>query len=185
MLLIDRLRIPAEGLDLDEALEPDALHLEGESEFSLRPGGRLRCRVEVVDGTTLHIRGRLEGVLDAECGRCLERYPVTLGQEVDLFYLPRTTGQPAAQEEEEEVELTDHDVVVGYYDGDRLDLGEVVREQIFLGLPLKRLCREDCQGLCPRCGKDRNLSPCGCPEEEEPGDLRLEPLRKLFDKKRQ
>jgi uncharacterized protein len=75
-------------------------------------------------------------------------------------------------------------VVVGYYDADRLDLGEAVREQILLGLPLKPLCREDCQGLCPRCGKDRNLGPCGCAPEEEPGDSRLEPLRRLIDKDR-
>ena len=76
-------------------------------------------------------------------------------------------------------------MVVGYYQGDRLDLGEVVREQVLLGLPLKPLCREDCQGLCPRCGKNRNAGPCGCTPEEEEGDPRLEPLRKLFDKKRQ
>ena len=73
-------------------------------------------------------------------------------------------------------------MVVGYYEGDRLDLGEVIREQVLLGLPLKPLCREDCQGLCPRCGKNRNAGPCGCTPEEEAGDARLEPLRKLFDK---
>ena len=76
-------------------------------------------------------------------------------------------------------------MVVGYYDGDRLDLGEVVREQVLLALPLKPLCREDCRGLCPRCGQNRNLGPCGCPPPEEPGDPRLEPLRKLVDKNRQ
>jgi uncharacterized protein len=108
---------------------------------------------------------------------------VGLGQELDLFFLPAAAGQPEAQEEE--VELSDRDVVVGYYEGDRLDLGEVVREQVLLGLPLKPLCREDCHGLCPRCGKNRNAGACGCKPEEEAGDPRLEPLRKLFDKKRQ
>ena len=107
----------------------------------------------------------------------------TFGQELDLFYLPRGGAPEEAQEEE--VELTDRDVVVGYYEGDRLDLGEVVREQILLALPLKPLCREDCRGLCPACGQNRNLVPCGCPPPEEPGDPRLEPLRKLVDKNRQ
>jgi len=182
MLLIDTPRIPPEGLALDEALEPAAVHLEGDAEVSLRPGGRLRARVEVVDATTVHVRGRLDAAVEIDCGRCLERYAVELGQELDLFYLPRAAEEPQAQEEE--VELSDRDVVVGYYEADRLDLGEVVREQILLGLPLKPLCRPDCQGLCPRCGKNRNLGPCGCAPEEEPGDSRLEPLRRLIDKNR-
>jgi len=183
MLLIDIPRIPPEGFDLDEPLDPAVLHLDGEADLALRPGGRLRAHVEVVDQTTLHVRGYLDGTLDVDCARCLDRYPVTLGQELDLFYLPAAAGQPEAQEEE--VELSDRDVVVGYYDGDHLDLGEVIREHVLLGLPLKPLCREDCLGLCPRCGKNRNAGPCGCTPEEEAGDPRLEPLRKLFDKKLQ
>ena len=77
----------------------------------------------------------------------------------------------------------DRDVVVGYYDGERLDLGDVLREQLYLTLPLKRLCREDCRGLCPTCGKNLNTGACGCPPPEEPEDPRLSPLRGLIDKK--
>jgi uncharacterized protein len=183
MLLIDIPRIPPEGLDLDEALDPAALDLQGDADLALRPGGRVAAHVDLVDGTTLHLRGRLSGTVEIDCARCLERYAIPLGQELDLFYLPRAAEQPEAQEEE--VELSDRDVVVGYYDADRLDLGEVLREQVLLALPLKPLCREDCRGLCPRCGRNRNVSPCGCPPEEEPGDSRLEPLRRLTDKKRQ
>jgi uncharacterized protein len=180
MLLIDILRIPPDGHDLDEPLEPAALHLEGEGEFQLEPGGRLRAHVDVVDGTTVHVRGRLSGSVRLECGRCLERYPVALDHELDLFYLPKT-DEPS-QDQEDEVELSDRDVVVGYYEGARLDLGEVVREQIFLSLPFKRLCREDCRGLCPACGRNRNAGDCGCPPPEEPEDPRLAPLRRLIDK---
>lgn len=183
MLLIDIPRIPPEGLSLDEALDPAGLHLETEQDFSLGPGGRLSCHVEVVDGATVHVRGRLTGPLEAECGRCLEPFPLAVAQELDLFYLPRSADRPA-QEEEEEVELHDHDVVVGYYEGEKLDLAALVREQLFLALPLKRLCREDCRGLCPTCGVNRNASRCSCPEPEESGDPRLEPLRRLFPKDR-
>ena len=56
-------------------------------------------------------------------------------------------------------------MVVAYYDGDRLDLGEMIREQLFLSVPLKRLCREDCRGLCPTCGVNRNRTPCDCPPD--------------------
>jgi uncharacterized protein len=180
MLLIEIPRVPPEGLDLDEALDASALHLEGETEFVLRPGARLQCHVDLVDGTTLHVRGRLTGSLETDCARCLERYPLALGQELDLFYLPRAKGEPQAQEED--VELDDREVVVGYYDADRLDLGEVMREQIVLGLPLKPLCREDCRGRCPSCGQDRNRQACACPPDQEPLDPRLAPLRKLFGK---
>jgi uncharacterized protein len=181
MLLIDIPRIPPEGLALDEALEPIPLHLEGEPDFTLGPGGRLGCHVEVVDGSTVHVRGHLSSPLAVECGRCLERYPFTVAQELDLFFLPRTAERPA-QEEEEGVELSDHDVVVGYYEGEQLDLGAVVREQLFLALPLKPLCREDCRGLCPTCGTNLNTGRCTCPAPEEPGDPRLAPLGRLFPK---
>jgi len=181
MLLIDILRIPPEGQDLDEALDPAAVHLDHETEFRFDPGGRLRGRVDLVDGTTVHVRGRLSASVQVECGRCLERYAMPVAQELDIFYLPRQKERPM-DEEEEEVELTDHDVVVGYYDREELDLGEVVREQVFLSLPLKPLCREDCRGLCPTCGQNLNEGDCGCPPPETPEDPRLSPLRKLFDK---
>ncbi|HXY40131.1 MAG TPA: DUF177 domain-containing protein [Vicinamibacteria bacterium] len=182
MLLIDIPRIPPEGLELDEGLDPASLHLEGEQEFRLQPGARLRAHVDLVDGSTVHIRGRLTATVAADCGRCLEPYGASSSQELDLFYLPRAAERP--QDQEEEVGLGDHDVVVGYYDGDRLDLGEVVREQIFLSLPLKRLCREDCRGLCATCGANLNTGVCGCPAAvPEPEDPRLAPLRRLIDKK--
>ncbi len=181
MLLIDIPKIPPEGLDLDEALDPASLRVEAESEFRLLPGGRVRGRVELADGATVHIRGPLAAAVELECGRCLERYAASLDQELDLFYLPRSPGQQ--EEQEDEVALSDRDVVVGYYDGERLDLGDVLREQLYLTLPLKRLCREDCRGLCPTCGKNLNTGACGCPPPEQPEDPRLSPLRGLIDKK--
>jgi uncharacterized protein len=178
MLLIDIPRIPPEGLDLDEALDPAGIHVDQETDFTLGPGGRLRAHVDLGDGATVHVRGRLSASVLVDCGRCLERYAAPVDQELDLFYL-REKERP---QEEEDVALTDRDVVVGYYDADELDLAEVVREQVFLALPLKRLCREDCRGLCPTCGKNRNESDCGCPPQEPSEDPRLSPLRKLFEK---
>jgi len=178
-LQIEVARIPPEGLDLDEVLDAVAVHLEDESDFRLRPEARLRCHVELVDGTTVHVRGPLVAVIEPECGRCLERYPVDVDQELDLFYLPRGSQQP--EEQEDEVELSDRDVVVGYYENDRVDLGEVVREQLFLTLPLRRLCRQDCRGLCPSCGENLNVVDCGCPPVQEPEDPRFSGLRRLIE----
>ena len=161
MMLIDIPRIPPEGLDLDEALDPASVHLEGESEFDAPGRPSALPRRDSWTGPPCTSADGCRGSVELECGRCLERYAVPLDHELDLFFLPRS-AEPA-EEQEDEVELSDREVVVGYYEGDRLDLGEVVREQLFLSLPLKRLCREDCRGLCPTCGKNLNAGDCGCP----------------------
>ena len=179
MLVINVSRIPTEGLEIHESLEPGEVHLEGEDSFDLAPGGRLDCRLERGEDESVHVRGRLSARLAMQCGRCLEAFVLPVEQDLDLFYLRRHAE--AEGEEEDEVELADRDMVVAYYQGDRLDLGDVVREQCFLSLPLKPLCREDCRGRCVSCGRNRNLESCACPAPEEAVDPRLAVLKKLFD----
>jgi uncharacterized protein len=120
----------------------------------------------------------LQAEVALACGRCLEPFTLAVDQELDLFYLPHDASQE--QEEEDEVELSDRDVVVAYYEGDRLDLGDVIREQLFLTVPLSRLCREDCKGLCPHCGVNRNQQACDCPTDEPS----LSPFASLREKLR-
>jgi uncharacterized protein len=93
-----------------------------------------------------------------DCGRCLEPFslPWTRAWTCSTF----ATATDA--QEDDEVDLSERDMVVAYYDGVRLDLGEMIREQFFLSVPLKRLCREDCRGLCPACGINRNAASCAC-----------------------
>src|SRR5262249_51241746 len=158
-------QIPAEGLEIDEPLNADALHLEAGDEFSLRPGGALRGRLERADDASVHLRGRLGAALQLQCSPCLERLPLPPHPDPGLFCVPHKPDDDG--EEEDEVELSDRDMVVAYYRGDRLDLGELVREQCYLALPLKPLCREDCRGRCPSCGRNRNAESCGCPAPEE------------------
>ncbi len=179
MLLIDIGAIPYEGLEVDEPLDLPSLHLAGEDDFTLRPGGRVSCRLERADGDSVHVRGRLSAGLGFECNRCLRPFDLPLEQDLDLFYLPHQ-GDGDVEEEEDEVELEDHEMVVAYHDGSRLDLGEMVREQIYLTVPMKRLCREDCKGRCARCGADLNAEACDCPAPEAETDPRLAALKKLF-----
>lgn len=179
MLVIPVSHIPAEGKDIDDVLTPESLQLEADEGFALEEG-RIRGRLERGEDEGVHFRGRLEGRLDFQCGRCLEPFTDRLDADLDLFFLPR--HQDAADEEEEqEVQLSDRDMVVTYYAEERIDLGEMVREQIHLAVPMRRLCREDCKGLCPSCGANRNLTACDCRKAEET-DERMAPLRKLFDK---
>jgi len=180
MLVLSIRDVPAEGKPIDVPLDPGAVHLEGEEEFTLE-GGRLVGRVEKGEDKAIHFRGRLQARLGLLCGRCLEPFVKELDEDLDLFFMPRG-AQGDADEEEQEVELSDRDMVVAYYDHDRIDLGEMVREQMHLALPLRRLCREDCRGLCPSCGVNRNTGSCDCQPTEAVEDERLAPLRKIFDK---
>jgi uncharacterized protein len=173
MLVIDVVKIPEEGLSIDAALEPGEVHLEGEDSFRLEPGSRLSAHAEKGEDESVHVRGRLDARLGVECSRCLEGFAFPVEQKLDLFYLPRL---PRQQEEEEDVELSDRDLVVAYYGAGRIDLGETVREQLVLAVPMKRLCREDCRGLCAVCGGNRNVKDCGCTPQAES----LSPFAKLL-----
>jgi uncharacterized protein len=166
--------IPPDGLEIDEALKPAELHIQDSDEFTLEAGGTLRGRAELRDEETVAVSGKLQARLGLVCGRCLEPYHHEVDQKLELFLLPHREGQ----EEEDEVELSERDMVVGYYRDRVIDLGEMVREQFVLGIPMKRLCREDCKGLCPRCGINRNRESCECPAEET--DPRLASLGRLF-----
>ena len=178
-LVIPVREIPPEGRTLDVVLDPGAVHLEGEDEFTL-DSGRLAGRVERGEGETVHFRGHLQVRLKMHCGRCLEEFVHPVEEDLDLFFMPRAP-EPEDDEEEEDVELSDRDMVVAYYGQERIDLGEMVREQMLLAVPLRRLCRQDCRGLCPSCGVNRNTASCEC-QPTEPVDGRLAALRKLFDK---
>jgi len=174
MLQIEVSKIPPEGLELREAFSASDVRLGQGEDFALEAPGELECRVELGDEQSVHVQGRLGARLGLSCGRCLEPFDLPVEQKLELFYLPH---QPQ-QEEEDEVELSERQMVVAYYKGPQIDLAEMVREQLVLVVPMKRLCREACRGLCPRCGANRNERECGCPAEEP--EPRLASLGKLF-----
>jgi uncharacterized protein len=99
--------------------------------------------------------------IETECTRCLESVTRTLEIPFrDLFVdASRETTQ---RETELAIDDMDESLVIG----GRIDLAEVVREQILLALPEQVLCREDCRGLCPKCGGNRNLIDCSCDRDE-------------------
>ena len=106
---------------------------------------------------------------------------------VDLTYVPvRPPAGTAAKDKgrggaEEEVELQDEDLSTAFYHDHVLDLGEMLREQFYLALPMRPLCRPDCKGLCPQCGVDRNVEACQCHAEWV--DPRLSVLKALVTRK--
>jgi uncharacterized protein len=117
-------------------------------------------------GTEIRIRGRLKTSLEASCDRCLDTVAIPVDREFDLFYRP---VQSIAKEEE--IEIPEDEMEVGFYSGDGIELADVAVEQVILSVPMKIVCRTDCRGLCPVCGANLNLTTCNCavgPEKESP-----------------
>jgi uncharacterized protein len=138
-------------------------------------------------GDRFHLRGRILATLQLACGRCLAPFPKPVDTTVDLTYVPdrQPVGTPAKDKghggADEEVELQDEDLNTAYYHDHVLDLGEMLREQFYLSLPMQPLCRPDCQGLCPSCGIDRNVDTCQCHTDWV--DPRLSGLKALVTRK--
>ncbi|MCC5948072.1 MAG: DUF177 domain-containing protein [Nitriliruptoraceae bacterium] len=135
------------------------------SAFGDDPWGPTVDAVRDPIGLDLHLDSVVEGILvrgtihydvQMPCGRCLVPQDEQVDANVTELFL-----DPAKREEDEEddpgYELID--------DATALDLSTLARDALVIDLPLRVLCREDCQGLCPTCGGDRNLEDCGHRDE--------------------
>lgn len=105
----------------------------------------------------IRVKGHMAVRMESDCDRCLAAALFPIDADFDLFYRPEGTGIRS-----EEAELGAGEVEIAYYSGDGLELKDILREQVLLALPMQRVCREDCKGICPVCGQDRNSGDCGC-----------------------
>jgi len=124
------------------------------------------------DKDRFRLVGTAKTELELQCGRCLEPFRLPFDGAIDVRYLP---ASELSTDEEREVEEADLDT--SYYRDDQIDLNELLREQFYLALPMKPLCRDDCAGLCPQCGTNLNTGTCECTSQWE--DPRLAPLKGL------
>jgi len=124
------------------------------------------------DKDQFRLDGRVETTLELPCSRCLEPFRWPVNSVFDLRYQPRT---PASAKPDREIE--EDDFTTAFYENDEIDLVQMMREQFYLAVPMKPLCRPDCQGLCPQCGTNLNRGTCTCkPNWDDP---RLAPLKSL------
>jgi uncharacterized protein len=140
-----------------EHLYPDGRPGLGSEDTSIvgRPVLRFKATRE---GVRVRITGTLSAGVQVSCGRCLTPITVPVDEAFDLLYFPPLTSA----RENEERELASEDLVIAFYQGDAIDLDDLVREQIELTLPMTRLCGEQCRGLCPNCRANLNLGECAC-----------------------
>ena len=127
------------------------------------------------DKQQFRLAGRVKTTLELACSRCLESFTLPIDQEFDLRYQPHAHNTGEGEREIEEDDLT-----TAFYENDEIDLGQLMREQFYLALPMKPLCAVDCKGLCPICGANLNKTTCDCNRHWE--DPRMAALRELRTK---
>ena len=110
-----------------------------------------------LSGNEVFVNGHVETRAQVECDRCLKTVELPVSADFSLEYI---TG--AEYESCPAAELTEAEMSVSVFDGKAIDVDEVVKEQILLAVPTRMLCREDCKGICPECGMDRNTGECNC-----------------------
>lgn len=166
-------QVREEPFDWEERQEVRVETLERPELLSLGPVA-WRGRLVFVDPGYL-LRGRLSYEQTLACNRCLKPFTERVDPDVELLL---EVGPPAAGAGEHE--LHERDMGTVYLDDEVLETEPVFQEQLQLNIPMKPLCRPDCQGLCPTCGADLNVERCAC--EERSVDPRWAALAALRDR---
>ena len=113
------------------------------------------------DGQLL-VTGSVSGIAEGTCGRCLERFELPLTGEIEGYWLTTDPGEDIPEDlAEDEFEIIGEDR--------QMDLFPFIQAALVLALPFVPLCREDCKGLCPQCGKNLNEGPCTCERDSDDG----------------
>ena len=175
-------QLEREPVEFRETFAPGTVDLGGELQQTapLVCSGRATLIEEHEGGKKqaiqdIRVVGELSTRMEVPCARCLEPVARNIERHFDLLYRPQ--GTDAGREE---ISVTTAEAEIGYYTGDGLLLEDVLREQVLLAVPLKIVCREECKGLCPHCGRNLNQGSCDC--REQVSDPRWDALRGLRDK---
>ncbi len=175
-MYLDVQQLPPEGLSFE--LEIPSAKLATQADVRLIDCVAVSGRLTPVDEGGICLIGEMDAAIEMSCGRCLEPLEFDIHEGLDLLYLPQSANVGPGGGEDEERQLTDEDMSVGFYRDDQIDMNKMVWEQIYLALPMKPLCKEDCRGLCSQCGTNLNLSKCNC--EKDLVDPRLATLKTLL-----
>jgi uncharacterized protein len=154
-------------------IEAERLNRPENSGFRFLGPAEIAVTLRKVDGG-LKIMGSVECRLALNCGRCLEEFTFPLSTELDVELAPK-----ALMPSENELELKFGEMDVEYFEGDEIDLAQVVYEEVLLNIPMGPLCGEECRGLCGVCGKNRNYEPCTC--ETGPATVLAEKLKSFLN----
>lgn len=170
-LLVDRLTAKPTPHSFEAGAEWWAERAGGSGELDLELVEPFHFELKAhMMGADLFLQGVFRGLLELECGRCLARYRQPLREDFQLVLAP--AGERQALDPEDAAGLARNgmclgeDLDSGWYRGCEIALDELFGEVVALAMPIQPLCREECAGLCPRCGADRNAGSCGCAERD-------------------
>ncbi len=121
----------------------------------------------------IRVKGHVTVPMETDCDRCLEAAVCPIEGDFELYYRPVADGYG------EETVLDASEAEMGFYEGGGVELNDVLREYVLLSLPMQRFCSPACKGMCPVCGKNRNLSECQC--QMETADDRWAALKSIRD----
>ena len=164
MLVFEKGAIETKAALVDDALAADDPVWEATDPKPSR-AVRVSGRLSSAGSGRFYWHGRISGDAAMSCRRCLADTTVHVQDEAHVIFA-----------EADSDEADDPDVQVLDERSNQIDLRPSVREQWLLNVPSYAVCREDCKGLCPTCGKDLNEGPCECPQAR---DARWDALRKI------
>ncbi|MBI2870359.1 MAG: DUF177 domain-containing protein [Candidatus Omnitrophica bacterium] len=141
--------IPEEGLEISEAFDPRGMELELRDRVTYQSPLAVKGAATRMD-TKVHVWGEARAEVRWWCSRCLEEFNRPFRQKFDLYYFEQSLDSV-------------------------IDTAASIREEVLLAYPMQSFCRDDCKGLCPRCGLNRNRGKCRCM------DTRQNPFGKLKD----
>lgn len=154
----------------------DGLNMEADLQITVREDSEKENAHVSIDvhryGKRVLIKGMAGMSSLCSCSRCLKQFYLPLSADFEEEFLPVPEVSKAVEQE-----LTAEDLGSDFYRDDEINIEDLIREQMLLAGPMKPLCKPDCRGICPKCGKDLNDGPCGCKEDEI--DPRLMPLKKI------
>jgi uncharacterized protein len=169
-MVIDLITLEKSPFPFAGSFAPSEIDLDIETtrlKNAVKVEGELTKRIVQTD-----VKGEIFAEVETECSRCLLATKLKLEITFEAAFITAENYTEA-----KETELKEDDLDVSIFNGDKIDVTELVREQILLNLPEQAFCRENCRGLCEKCGANRNLIDCNCEEKEV--DPRWQGLREL------
>jgi uncharacterized protein len=165
MLCFDIRSLEARAESVDDVLAGDDPVWEEDDTRPVRTGVHVAGRLSSAGAGRFYFSGRLAGAAMTSCRRCLTDVEAPVSEEMQLLFA------------ESNLDVAEENDVIPIPANEReLDMRPAIREEWLLSVPAFALCRDDCKGLCPSCGADRNSGECACAPATDP---RWEALRGL------
>lgn len=158
-MIIDLANVGTTVRKIEVAFDPADIDLDGEN---LKLIGKLTLDAELVRSRSgVELNGQIQAALLIDCTRCLAARERQFDFEFRAVFVEADQISEAA-----EVEVADDALDESVSENGKIELAEVVREQLLLAVPQQNFCREDCRGLCLKCGENLNLIDCKCAGDE-------------------